>query len=315
METAFLAYVRGRCKHLPRGGVHLGIGDDAAVIEPPGRTVLATDQIVDGVDFRYTADIAADVGYKSVTINLSDIAAMGATPHSMLVTLTLPDDRPTEVAAAVYEGILRAAEQFRVAIVGGDLTTYPGPLAISVTLIGTLTGDQTPWTRGGGDVDQVVHVSGPVGGSILGRHLRPLPRLALAERLRQSVDVTAAIDVSDGLSLDLDRLLAASGVGVLLDQPAVPIHPDAVRLAQQTGQTPFRHAWSDGEDFELIFLTSRDDAAKLADHPWSPDLGPRPVPIGVTTSRTGLWTQQDGKHVRLSPQGYVHGRPADAARS
>ena len=97
-----------------------------------------------------------------------------------------------------------------------------------------------------------------------GRHLRPQPRLDFVKRLRETVTVNAAIDISDGLSLDLDRLCAASGVGAELDVESIPIHPDAVELAKTSGRTPFQHAWSDGEDFELILAMSQADADRFA---------------------------------------------------
>ena len=100
-------------------------------------------------------------------------------------------------------------------------------------------------------------VSGAVGGSLRGRHLRPIPRLDLAQQLRQSVEVTSAIDISDGLSLDLDRLCAASGVGAELDTEKIPVHQDAELLSESSGRTPFQHAWSDGEDFELLVTMGR----------------------------------------------------------
>lgn len=306
METSFLAYVRGRCRSLKSENVDIGIGDDAAVYQPRGRQVVCTDQIIDGVDFVYDAKIADDIGFKSVAINLSDIAAMGATPRFVLVTLALPEANATEIAGAVYNGILRAATEFNLSIIGGDISTYEGPLAISVTLIGDLADDQVPWTRSGGGENQAVYVTGPVGGSFLGRHLRPVPRVELAADLRRIATVTAAIDISDGLSLDLDRLLAASGVGILIDVDAVPIHDDAVARAEQTGQTPFRHAWSDGEDFELIIIVSEDDATKIDQHDWSALGHLKPVRIGTTSGRMGLWNVKDGRHERLSPQGYVH---------
>ena len=135
MEHSFLAYLRGRCRSLPQ--VAVGIGDDAAIIDPTGnQTVACTDQIIDGVDFDSANQSLADIGYKSMAINLSDIAAMGATPSSALVTLALPSDNATRIAGDVYEGIFQAATEYHVAIAGGDISTYQGPLSISVTLLG-----------------------------------------------------------------------------------------------------------------------------------------------------------------------------------
>jgi thiamine-monophosphate kinase len=181
-----------------------------------------------------------------------------------------------------------------------------GPLAISVTLIGHVPQGHAPegqaWLRSGAREGDAIVVSGAVGGSILGRHLRPQPRLELAAQLRNLVQVHAAIDISDGLSLDLDRLCAASGVGAELDVARIPIHHDAVRLAESTGRTPMDHAWSDGEDFELILAMSQQDADRVC----TMDLGVPLTRIGNCVGRTGLWKRMSGKMQRLSPQGYLH---------
>jgi len=304
MEQSFLAYLRGRCRSLPQ--VTVGIGDDAAVIElasgtPNGQLIACTDQIIDGVDFVSAEHSLTDVGYKSMAINLSDLAAMGAVPTSALVTLALPKQNATRIAGDVYEGILEAAASFNIAIAGGDISTYDGPLSISITLLGHVPSGK-PWLRSGAIEGDAVLVSGAVGGSILGRHLRPSPRIHFATELRRFADVHAAIDISDGLSLDLDRLCAASGVGVELLASQIPIHDDAIQLAEQTGHTPFEHAWSDGEDFELILTMSQTDADQVLAMNFECEL----TQIGHTTSRTGLWKRDGTKLVRLSPQGYMH---------
>ena len=300
MEHSFLAYLRGRCRNLPQ--VTVGIGDDAAVIEAvQGQQIACVDQIIDGVDFLSTEHALADVGYKAVAINLSDIAAMGGTPTTALVSLSLPQQNSTRIAGEVYEGLLEAAVQFNLAIAGGDISTYDGPLAISVTLLGSVDKDKA-FLRSGAVEGDAILVSGAVGGSILGRHLRPTPRLALAHRLQQQVRVTAAIDISDGLSLDLDRLCATSGVGAELDTHRIPIHQDAHALSETSGRTPFQHAWSDGEDFELLITMSQEHADVLNQQ----DLGVQLTQIGNIVGRTGLWNREQGKLKRLSPQGYIH---------
>jgi len=321
VEQSFLAYLRGRTRGLP--SVPVGIGDDAAVLSSPpagAQLVACTDQIVDGVDFRLGEHDGADIGYKAMAINLSDIAAMGATATAALVTLSLPEQDPTETAGAIYEGILEAAAQYGIAIAGGDLTVYEGPLAISVTLLGTVV---TPWLRSGANVGDALFVTGQLGGSLLGRHLRPHPRIELASWLRQHVEVTAAIDISDGFSLDLDRLCAASRVGVELDLDRLPISPAATARSEQTGRSAHQHAWSDGEDFELIFTCSPGDADRLEDLARQRGMsgnGPGDVAavtrVGTIVSRTGLWKKlPEGKFERVFPQGYVHGElPAGSLR-
>ncbi|MEM9587957.1 MAG: thiamine-phosphate kinase [Planctomycetota bacterium] len=303
MELSFLAYLRGRCRSLPQ--VAVGIGDDAAVIDPvAGQQIACADQIIDGVDFLADQHDLADIGYKSMAINLSDIAAMGGEPTAALVTLSLPKQDATRIAGAVYEGILEAASLFGVAIAGGDLSTYDGPLAISVTLLGTVPSGGA-WLRSGARNGDAILLSGPVGGSLLGRHLRPHPRIDLARQLRQRTHVSAAIDISDGLSIDLDRLCAASQLGAELSTEKIPIHAYAIARAKQTGELAFRHAWSDGEDFELITTMSQKDADKILAEP-IPELPHQPVQIGTIVSRTGLWKVEGSKRIRMPPQGFIH---------
>lgn len=309
MEQSFLAYLRGRTRHLP--SVAVGIGDDAAVLDLPSgsadgrlQQVLCTDQIIDGVDFCSQSQPLAAIGYKSMAINLSDIAAMGATPTAALVTLALPAETATEIAGGVYEGILEACGEFGVAIAGGDLSTYDGPLAINVVLLGTVS---QPWLRSGAEEGDAIFVTGSLGGSLLGRHLRCVPRVEFAKRLRQQVQVHAAIDVSDGFSLDLDRMMAASRVGAELDIERIPVSDAAFEIAAQSGRTPLEHAWSDGEDFELIFTVDEADAQKLES--LATDALTVPITrVGTVLGRTGLWKRlPSSKLQRMFPQGYVHG--------
>jgi len=308
MEQSFLAYLRGRTRSLPQ--VAVGIGDDAAVLDLPVASaakstslqqIACTDQIIDGVDFDSATQSLADVGFKAMAINLSDVAAMGGQPTSALVTLALPSENATEVAGEVYEGILEACDKHRIAIVGGDLTTYDGPLAISITLLGQVT---SPWLRSAAEDGDAIFVSGELGGSILGRHLRPSPRIELANQLRVAdINVHAAIDISDGFSLDLDRMLAASRVGAELELDQIPISDEARELSGRSGRTPLEHAWSDGEDFELILTMTQEDAKRVEAMSWETSL----TRVGRVVGRTGLWRcLAGGKFERVFPQGYVH---------
>lgn len=315
MEQSFLAWLRGRTETLPQEMV--GIGDDAAVLAWNGESsqsselVLATDQIVDGVDFLSESQPLEKIGRKAVLINLSDLAAMAAKPRSILVTLSLPREHSTQTAAGIFEGIMAVAAEFGMSICGGDITVYDGPTAVSVTIVGELPSGRR-WLRSGAREGDAIVVTGAFGGSIAGRHLEPQPRVATAMRLAEQFNIHAAIDVSDGLSLDLDRLCAASGVGAEFDSEAIPIHADAVALSEQDGQSPFDHAWSDGEDFELILAIGPGEVEAVL----AADFGVELTRIGTFTGRTGLWTHRieaDGQKsgsqlVRMSPRGFIHGR-------
>ncbi len=303
MEHSFLAWLRGRTRALPQ--VAVGIGDDAAIIDiPPGNQLVATtDAIIDQVDFVVGEHSLGDIGYKSLAVNLSDIAAMGGKPIAALVTLALPSIDATRTAAALYEGILQCASEFGVAIAGGDISVYEGPLSISITLLGTVPSGGA-WLRSGAREGDAIVVTGPVGGSLLGRHLRPLPRIELTLRLRELIDVHAAMDISDGLSLDLDRLCAASGVGAELDLDAIPIHDDAVKRSAANGGRPaIEHALGDGEDFELILAMDAGEFSEMVAA--KPNMSLHR--IGTFIGRTGLWSRTAGDMKRLSPSGFVHG--------
>jgi thiamine-monophosphate kinase len=222
----------------------------------------------------------------------------------LLITIALPRQHPSKIAGEVYEGIIDAATRYQLAIAGGDITVYDGPVSLSVTLLGSVPTGKA-WLRSGAQEGDVILVSGAVGGSLRGRHMRPEPRTKLASQLRElGVEVHAAIDISDGLSLDLDRLCAASGVGAELDADAIPIHPDATMRAAETGCTPWEHAWRDGEDFELILTMTPEHAQRAV----QAELDVPLTRIGEITGRTGMWKRVQGKLERLMPQGYIHGQ-------
>lgn len=308
MEQSFLAWLKGRVRELP--SVTVGIGDDAAILETPAESqlVASTDTIIDQVDFVLGEHSLRDIGYKALTINLSDIAAMGGTATAALVNLSLPNRRATETAAGVYEGILEAAQQYHISIAGGDLSVYDGPLSISITMLGNVPRGGA-WLRSGAQEGDALIVSGGLGGSLLGRHLRPVPRLELAQQLRGLVTVHAAMDISDGFSLDLDRLCAASGVGAEIETDRIPIHPDAVTRAEQTGRRPLEHALGDGEDFELILALADDDWKRLSEE--RADLGL--VRVGTFIGRTGLWSRGERGLQRMLASGFIHGQRRDTS--
>ncbi len=308
MEQSFLAWLKGRVRQLP--AVAVGIGDDAAILDVPTeqQLVASTDAIIDQVDFVLGEHSLSDIGYKAMAINLSDIAAMGGTATAALVTLSLPNRSATETAAGVYEGILSAAQQYGVAIAGGDISVYDGPLSITITMLGSVPLGGA-WLRSGAREGDALVVSGSLGGSLLGRHLRPVPRLDLARELRGLVDVHAAMDISDGFSLDLDRLCAASGVGAEIETSHIPIHSDAVARAEQTGRRALEHALGDGEDFELILALGADEWERLDAE--RPDLGL--IRVGTFIGRTGLWSRGERGLRRMLASGFIHGQRRDAA--
>jgi thiamine-monophosphate kinase len=305
METAFIQWLRSQVPPDPR--VPLGIGDDAAVLDlPPGRQwVVTTDMIMDGVDFVLGRHAPALVGRKSLAVNLSDLAAMGAFPVACFVSLALPRDGGGELARGIYEGIFELARQFDTALAGGDTNSWDGKLVISVTAVGHVAAGKA-WRRSGARPGDQILVTGDFGGSILGKHFDFTPRVAAGMWLADHADVRAAIDVSDGMSLDLSRICQESGCGAVIDPAAIPVAAAATELASRGDDktTALAHALGDGEDFELILALAPAEADRLL------RLQPLDVPltrIGQFVEKTGLWTlAKGGRQVPLVPRGYEH---------
>lgn len=285
MERALVEWLEGALP--PHPLLRLGIGDDAAVLKwaDGGDVVVTTDAITDSVDFRIAEVTREQIGHKALGVNLSDLAAMAAEPIAAVVSLVLPRCDALELAIGLYRGLLPLAEQFGVAVAGGDTNVWDGPLAISVTAIGRVM-PRGPLTRSGARPGDLVLVTGSLGGSLLGRHLAVEPRVREALLLHDRYDLTAGMDISDGLALDASRLAAASRCGVALNLDAVPVSVDAARLAQSSGQSPLAHALGDGEDFELL-LTAGPDAAEamLREQPLDVPL----TRIGEVVEQPGLW--------------------------
>jgi thiamine-monophosphate kinase len=240
-----------------------------------------------------------------LAVNLSDLAAMASEPVAGVIALTLPREGGMDLAVSMYEGLLPMAERFGVAIAGGDTNAWDGPLVISVTLVGRV-GPGGALRRSGARPDDQVIVTGRFGGSILGRHLEFEPRVSEALKLATRYTLHAGIDVSDGLSIDLARMAAQSGCGVVLDTDTIPLSEDAHRLARQLadGSSALEHALADGEDFELILAVPPKDAERmLAEHPIDVPL----TSIGRFVREPGLWTvDPTGRRQPLIPRGYQH---------
>jgi thiamine-monophosphate kinase len=295
-EFQFIDWLRARTRPHPR--VRVGPGDDAAVLAPfPREVLVTTDMLMDGTDF-----VLADVGprragRKAMNANLSDLAAMAAVPVAAVVSVALPRSEPA--AEELYLGLREAADAFGVAVAGGDTNSWDGPLAVSVTAIGEAT-DRGPVLRSGAKPGDWVFVTGPLGGSILGRHLDFTPRVREALALHAAVELRAMIDVSDGLAADLSHVLEESRCGAVLFADAVPIADAARELSRTSGKTPLQHALGDGEDFELVFAVSPADGERLLRDP--------PVPVWKVGEcvDAGLWLEAGGARRPLEPTGWVH---------
>lgn len=286
------------------------VGDDAAVLRPPAgrRTVVTVDMLMEGVDFVLGPECPAEaVGRKALGVNLSDLAAMGSRPEAAVVAVALPRQGGESLGREIQAGIAALAAAYDVALAGGDTNTWNGPLVISITALGSVLPGRA-WRRDGARIGDLVVASGRFGGSILGRHLAVEPRCREAAWIAAGFTVHAAIDVSDGLSLDLARMMAASGTAAILDLDAVPVHPDAVLLSGRDGRPPLEHALEDGEDFELLLALSPDEARRLVAEAAAMPQGTPVAVIGEVVAGAGLMARAAGGPPRpLVPRGYLHG--------
>lgn len=241
---------------MPGGGrfknVLAAAGDDCAVVRTGLELLLfKTDCVVEGVHFAKRDDAAA-VGWKAMMRPLSDFAAMSGVPQFALVTLVISPARTVSWTERLYTGLREAARTFDVRIVGGETSAIRGPTVISVSIMGVVENDR--WvSRSCGRAGDELFVTGKLGGSMRGRHLRFLPRIAEARWLTKNFSIHAMMDLSDGLGADLPRLARASNLGFAIEENALPRNPGCT-VAQ---------AINDGEDYELLFAIAPHERNRL----------------------------------------------------
>ena len=225
-------------------------GDDCAVIKNHSKdsyTLLKTDSIVESIHYLAT-DTPQAVGYKAMARAISDIAAMGGTPQHALVTLILDPKSKVSYLQSIYQGLSKAALKFKISIVGGE-TTRAGETSknsITISMTGTVPKDQCCF-RHKGKPGQLLYVTGRLGGSLKGKHLKFTPRLKEANWLVRKFKPNAMMDLSDGLASDLPKLAKASNCGYEIDLGALP----------RSRGSDIKSALSDGEDYELLFAISK----------------------------------------------------------
>ena len=301
-EFDFISWLRSQAATSPL--VRLGIGDDLAVLKlPPDDLLLVgVDQVLDGVHFDSATHTPRAIGRKAMNRNLSDCAAMACLPAAAVATLALPRGVGQEYARELYLGMAEAGEVFGCPVVGGDTGSWPGKLVVTVTILGRSAG-VAPVTRSGATPGDGIYVTGPLGGSLRGRHMTFGPQVLLGRFLAESRQASAMIDLSDGLSRDLAHLCRDGQLGAVVDAAAVPVHADAIEM-RRDGHSPLDHALHDGEDYELLFtspkpLTSGDFlGAFMADDCHR---------IGTIMAEPGLWLQdRDGTRRPLEPQSWEH---------
>lgn len=333
-ERALLARIRARLPK-PPATVVVGVGDDAAVVSGPrnARTVLTTDALIEGVHFDRAFSAPADIGYKALAVNLSDLAAMGASPAWALLSLALPGGTAVEDVETLVDGLVGLALSQSVALVGGNLTSSPGPLVVDVTAVGTVH-PRRVLLRDGGRPGDELYVSGTIGAAAAGlevlkaglravpstagvrinpaaqalavnRYLRPEPRVKLARAIADARAARAAMDLSDGLADAAMQIAEASSCGVEIDAAALPIDEGARQWWNARNEDSIVRALAGGDDYELVVALPgkwrgrlRHATRKVADPPLTR--------IGVLTgTRHEYVVVREGRKERL-PGGFEH---------
>lgn len=289
-ELAEDALVKRLTRRLPLSGdVISGPGDDCAVVRVKGRTalqLLKTDCVVEDVHF-LRSHPAERVGWKAICRALSDVAACGGRPDAALVTVALPDDLEVDWIERFYRGLDKAARRFQTSVVGGETARSPSGIFVSIALTGWVKPERLA-LRSGGLTGDALFVTGHLGGSMGGRHLRFVPRLEEARWLVKRFPVHAMMDLSDGLGADLPRLADASRKGFEVERSAIPRHRECTT----------EQAIGDGEDYELLFAMPTSATKELA-RAWAEKFPKVPI------TRIGRLVANRGARTRLSA-GFAH---------
>lgn len=288
-EFSFIDEIKSKFKQ-KKG--YVGIGDDAAVFPAINgvHTLWATDCMVENIHFDLSKESSYDVGWKLGAVNISDMAAMGGVPETALLSIAIPSKLPKESLDSLMDGLRACLDQFSVTLIGGDTSKSKSDLFLNLAIQGNC---KQPVLRSGAKPGDLLFVTGALGGSILGRHLKVQPRVAEMQWLA-GLKLNAAIDISDGLAGESLHLANQSGCFVTLQSNSIPIHQDAVKLGEYSGRTPLEHALSDGEDFEILFALDPEKEEGM--------LNKWPFPIQLT--KVGEF-KKNGPNQLMKPNGQV----------
>ena len=325
-ERALIDRIRARAG-APPSWIVTGIGDDAAVLQPErgALDVVTTDSLIEDVHFRRAWSSADAIGAKAVAVNFSDLAAMGARPRAVLLSLALPPTLPLDDFDRLIDGVVTAAVSESACLIGGNLSRSPGPLVVDVTAMGSVRRRRV-LTRSGGRAGDELYVTGSVGGAAVGLAILAagLDRNGLDEGLRECVNryerpvarvrpgrvvaahraATAAIDLSDGLAAAVTQLAAASRIGATVEAASIPVAPAVRAWHERTAVDPVLAALAGGEDYELLFaVPPRRRRAFLAATARAGRV--TCTRIGVLTRGPGVWLEREGRRERL-PEGFAH---------
>jgi thiamine-monophosphate kinase len=319
---AELSQIFGR----PPDQVVCGIGDDTAVIRPgSGYDLLWTiDALVEGVHFDLTYTPLGLLGRKALAVNLSDIAAMGGEPQYVLLALGWPPERNLAGALELAQGMQSMAQEYGVALIGGDTVSSPGCLTMSLTVMGQVKPDEL-LRRDQARVGDLIHVTGPLGQATAGLEMvrlglnlpndsnlslikalfDPQPQVAAGRVLARHQLATAVIDLSDGVASDLDQISVLSQVGAVVESDRVPIPAGVREVAALLGRDPLDLALRGGEDYHLLFTTSPDKELDMQEYFHQANL-PAPLCIGTIVPGSGVRLRLLREEVEISGAGFDH---------
>jgi thiamine-monophosphate kinase len=304
-ELALIEYIRRKFPR-KRPEILIGIGDDALIFK--NGMAVSTDSFVAGIHFDLKYFNFYQLGFRCMAGSLSDLAAMAAEPVGVLVSLYLPEKVRKRDVTELYRGFRAVADKFKVDIAGGDIVGSPF-WGVTLTVIGKT---RKPLLRSGARPDDCLYVTNYLGLSEIGRvalkngyparhfraairrHLYPIPRIVEARTIRKFT--TSGIDTSDGLSTDAAHLAEESGVKIVIDAAALPIHPELIRLGWFRKTDLLRFILSAGEDFELLFTARHFPRLKK----------PRVYKIGKVLTGKGVWLEKNGRIIPLKPTGFEH---------
>jgi thiamine-monophosphate kinase len=337
-ERALIERIRRRVPPAPPG-LLVGIGDDAAVAAPDrgALQVLTTDALVEGIHFDRRFSTPADIGYKALAVNVSDVAAMGGAPRFALLSLMLPLQTTVGEVDGLLDGLLELAAETRVSLAGGNITRSPGPLVVDVTVVGSVK-PRKILTRGGGRAGDALYVTGQIGAAAAGlgwlrqeagepdearrahtivprphdpglaecvaRHCRPQPRARIGALLGRTRAASACMDLSDGLADAVRQLSCVSHTGAAIDAASLPLHPAARAWFTATGDDAVAASVAGGDDYELLFAVPRRARGRLR--------GVLREARGVPITRIGELTDDrsiglvSGGRLEPLPPGFVH---------
>jgi len=298
-----------------------GIGDDSAVLPSSADRLqlVTTDMLVENVHFRLDFAEPFQIGWRSIAVNISDIAAMGGEPTYAFISIALPRDTTVEFVDELYSGMQKIATEYSVDIVGGDTVSAP-QIVINVALLGEVESKNLV-LRSGAKAGDALVVTGDLGGSEAGltilmdglplkgieKHLMPVPRVQEGRLLARSGYVTSMIDISDGLASEVHHICEASGTGAELHMDSIPLSDNVRQVAEHAGKQPYDFALYGGEDYELLFTCQQDKVLEMLE-----SCRTKLTIVGQIVETPNHVTIEDssGNIVPLKQRGYDHFAPS-----